>query len=104
MASSNASADWTQGSFLSDGKPVEEYHCVPSGEGPFPAVIIVHGLDALLTKAGRPHQIRIYPGAEHGFNFPLALSAFKPAAANDAFDRSIQFLGEWLKVPPTSRD
>src|SRR5450755_4171384 len=36
-------ADWTPGQFQSDGKPVEEHHCVPTGAGPFPAVIMLHG-------------------------------------------------------------
>src|SRR5208282_2261102 len=36
-------AAWTHGQFQSAGKPVEENHCVPSGAGPFPAVIMLHG-------------------------------------------------------------
>jgi carboxymethylenebutenolidase len=227
---------WTQGEFLSDGKPVEENYCVPSGAGPFPAVIILHGagprdagnddfqdfcaklaehgyftefieyysqtepasagdvggmvsdfptwlsevhsgiaalkknpsvnskpvalmgfslgsfislsygatypgevaaiveyygglppalnarapvmppvlilhgdadhivpvsqatdLDALLTKAGRPHEMKIYSGAQHGFNFPGAMFWYKQSAANDAWNRSLEFLDEYLK-------
>jgi dienelactone hydrolase len=184
-------AAWTQGEFPSNGKPVEENHCVPSGRGPFPAVILLHGaeprgagnrdfedlcskladrgyyaeaveyysqteeasaanvaglvhnfptwldevhagvaalkknpsiasskigfmgfslaidhivpvsgatdLDAILTKAGRPHEMKIYPGAEHAFNFPEAMFWYKPAAANDAWNRSISFLDKYLK-------
>ena len=33
---------WTHGEFQSGGKPVEENHCVPSGAGPFPVVIMLH--------------------------------------------------------------
>jgi len=234
---SHASAGWVQGSFPSDGKPVEEYCCVPSSAGPFPAVIILHGagprnmasddfedvctkladhgyygefveyfsqtdgvspgdidamarsfpawlsavrsgiaalrknpsvgsnskialmgfslggylsltygatypdevsaiveyygglppalnsrattmppvliihgnidrivpvqqardLDTLLTKAGRPHEMKIYSGAQHGFNFPDAMFAYKPSFANDAWDRSLKFLDTYLK-------
>src|SRR5271156_491663 len=36
-------ADWTAGPFLSNGKPVEEHHCIPAGAGPFPVVIMLHG-------------------------------------------------------------
>ena len=38
-----ASADWTSGEFVSNGKPVEEHHCVPTGAGPHPAIILLHG-------------------------------------------------------------
>jgi len=233
-------ADWTPGQFQSDGKPVEEHHCVPTGAGPFPAVIILHGsglrdagaedyeemcskladhgyyaefieyysqtdavspgdingmqhnyptwlsemhsgvaalkknpsvnagkvrkvgmigfslgaylavdygttypdevsaiveyygglspelyprvamlppvliihgdidrmvpvqqardLDAALTKAGRQHEMKIYPGAEHAFNFPEALMWYKPSDANDAWDRGIKFFDKYLKA------
>src|ERR1700722_7009607 len=43
MVATAAHAGWTQGEFLSDGKPVEENHCSPAGPGPFPAVILLHG-------------------------------------------------------------
>jgi carboxymethylenebutenolidase len=240
-----AHAEWTRGQFQSDGKPVEEHHCVPTGEGPFPAVIILHGsgprdfgtddyetmcskfadsgyyaefieyysqtdavspgdldgmhrnypiwlneihsgvaalkknptvnagqvgkigkigligfslgsylavdygatypdevsaiveyygglspelhsraamlppvliihgdidrivpvqqardLDAALTKAGRPHEMKIYPGAEHAFNFPAALMWYKPGDTNDAWDRGIKFFDKYLKNEP----
>ncbi len=231
-----AQAGWTPGQFQSDGKPVEENHCVPAGEGPFPAVIILHGsgardfgtedyeamcskladagyygefieyysqtdavspgdldgmhrnypiwlneihsgvaalkknptvnsrkiglmgfslgaylavdygatypdevsaiveyygglspelyprvamlppvlilhgdidrmvpvsqardLDAAMTKAGRPHEMKIYPGAEHAFNFPSAFMWYKPSFTNDAWDRGIKFFDKYLK-------
>lgn len=34
---------WVKGEFVSDGKPVEEYHCAPSGSGAHPAVVMLHG-------------------------------------------------------------
>jgi carboxymethylenebutenolidase len=230
---------WTQGEFLSNGKPVEEHHCIPTGAGPFPAVIILHGagprdaghrdfedlcaklaehgyysefieyysqtdpvlpgsvegmvrdlptwlsevhsgiaslkknpsvdstkvalmgfslgsfisltygatypdgvtaiveyyggmapelysraatmppvlilhgdidrivpvsqatdLDAALTKAGRPHEMKIYPGAEHTFNFPDAMTWYQPAAATDAWNHSLKFFDTYLKSEP----
>jgi carboxymethylenebutenolidase len=232
-------AGWTQGEFQSSGKPVDEYHCVPSGAGPFPAVVLLHGagprnmgtdqfedlcakladhgyytefieyysqtapasvgnvpgmmrdfpiwltevqagvaalkknpavnphkiammgfslgsfislsygssnpsdvaaiveyygglipgsdahaasmppvliihgdidrivpvsqatdLDAALTKAGRPHEMKIYPGAEHAFNFPSAMFWYKPSFANDAWARSLKFLDTYVKGGP----
>jgi carboxymethylenebutenolidase len=38
-----ASANWIGGEFASNGKPVEEHHCVPAGAGPHPAVVLLHG-------------------------------------------------------------
>ncbi len=78
-----------------------------------PPVLIIHGeidrivpvsqataLDAALTEAGRPHEMKIYPGAEHGFNFPAAMFWYKPAAANDAWNRGLKFLDTYLKTAP----
>jgi carboxymethylenebutenolidase len=75
-----------------------------------PPVLIIHGeidrivpvsqaidLDAALTKAGRPHEMKIYPGAEHAFNFPEAVFWYKPGAANDAWNRSLKFFDTYLK-------
>ena len=44
IAPSSALAGWTKGTFQSDGKPVEEYHCTPADAGAHPAVILLHGL------------------------------------------------------------
>jgi len=229
-------ADWTPGQFQSDGKPVEENHCVPSGAGPFPVVIMLHGagprdwgqedfedictrlaehgyytefieyysqtgpaavgdvagmqrdfptwlnevhsgiaalkknpsvnssklglmgyslgaylsltygasypdelaaiveyygglppalyprvatmppvlilyggidrlvpvsqardLDAELTNANRPHQMKIYLDADHAFNFPSAPALYQPSDAHDAWDRSLKFFDTYLK-------
>ena len=35
--------EWQQCKFVSDGKPVTEYHCAPVTPGPHPAVILLHG-------------------------------------------------------------
>jgi len=78
-----------------------------------PPVLILHGdidrivpvsqardLDRELTKAGRAHEMKIYPGAEHGFNFPAAMFWYKPSDANDAWDRSLKFFDKYLKGDP----
>src|ERR1700731_2588885 len=43
VALTPSASAWTPGEFQSAGKPVKENHCVPSGRGPFPAVIVLHG-------------------------------------------------------------
>src|SRR5579863_7551725 len=43
LVASNAHAGWVKGEFTSGGKPVNEYHCVPKGAGPHPAVVMLHG-------------------------------------------------------------
>ena len=51
LIASKVHAGWVKGEFTSDGKPVEEYHCVPKGNGPHPAVVMLHGA-ALRKDAG----------------------------------------------------
>jgi carboxymethylenebutenolidase len=46
LASSSTYAGWTAGQFMSNGKPVGEHHCVPAGNGPHPAVVLLHGAEA----------------------------------------------------------
>jgi carboxymethylenebutenolidase len=43
LVASNARAGWVKGEFTSGGRPVSEYHCVPEGAGPHPAVVMLHG-------------------------------------------------------------
>ncbi|HYL58712.1 MAG TPA: dienelactone hydrolase family protein [Candidatus Acidoferrales bacterium] len=74
-----------------------------------PPILILHGtadrvvpvsaatdLDALLSKQGRPHEIEIYPRAQHAFNFPDA-PMYDRSASEDAWDRAIKFLDTYLK-------
>jgi dienelactone hydrolase len=75
-----------------------------------PPVLLIHGavdsivpfsqardLDAALTKANRPHEMKIYPGAEHAFNLPGARMWYQPGAADDAWNRSLKFFDTYLK-------
>src|SRR5262245_22611894 len=43
LAPGTALAGWTQGQFSAYGKNVIEYHCIPAGKAPYPAVILLHG-------------------------------------------------------------
>ncbi len=74
-----------------------------------PPTLILHGdadmvvplaearrLDEVLSRAGRPHQMHIYPGASHAFNFPVP-SWYDADYAKDAWRRALDFLGYYLK-------
>jgi carboxymethylenebutenolidase len=78
-----------------------------------PPTLILHGaadvlvpvqeardLDALLSKLDRPHQIHIYPGANHAFNFPGLAMWYNATDAEDARQRSIRFLDANLRNAP----
>jgi dienelactone hydrolase len=58
-----------------------------------------HELDALMTRAKVAHQIHIYPGANHAFNFQIPLW-YNAADAQDAWQRSLTFLAEYLGGRP----
>ncbi len=55
-----------------------------------------HKLDALLTKENRPHEMKIYQGANHAFNFPELPFWYNAADAKDAWSRSVKFLAAYL--------
>lgn len=58
-----------------------------------------HSLDALLTAAKRPHEMHIYPGANHAFNFPELSFWYNAEDAQDAWNRTLKFLAVNLKNP-----
>ena len=60
-------------------------------------------LDEVLTKAGRPHEMKIYVGVQHGFNIPSTSSVYNQSAADDAWDRSLKFLDAHLKGETASQ-
>ncbi len=58
-----------------------------------------HDFDSLLTKAGRPHEMKIYPDANHAFNFRV------PGFYNDAADAwqlTLKFLAQYLQGAPSN--
>ncbi len=65
-------------------------------------VSMAHELDTLMTKANRPHEIHIYPGANHAFNFRIPLW-YNAADAQDAWERSLTFLAEHLAGKPAPK-
>jgi len=56
----------------------------------------VRALDAKLTDLRRPHNIKIYPDAGHAF-FDDTRSSYVPAAATDAWTRTLIWFGQHLK-------
>ncbi|MGB6554341.1 MAG: dienelactone hydrolase family protein [Candidatus Binataceae bacterium] len=55
-----------------------------------------HTLDALMTAAKRPHEMHIYPGANHAFNFAGLPMWYSAADAQDAWKRTLAFLSKYL--------
>jgi carboxymethylenebutenolidase len=95
---------------------VEYYGGLPpnlsDGARAMPPVLILHGdkdvlvpvaqahaLDEMLTKYKRPHEMKIYAGANHGFNFPGLSFWYNAACAQDAWNRSTKFLAANLNNP-----
>lgn len=79
-----------------------------------PPTLIIHGardmlvnvsqardFDSLLTKAGRPHEMKIYPDANHAFNFN-APGFYNEADADDAWQLTLKFLAQYLQGAPSN--
>jgi carboxymethylenebutenolidase len=58
---------------------------------------IVDRLEAALVAAGTPHRIEWYPGAEHGFVFPLRAGIYDKASAERHWERLFDLFGRTLK-------
>jgi dienelactone hydrolase len=54
-------------------------------------------LDETLTRKNRPHEIHIYAGADHAFNFPQIPMWYREADSKDAWNRALAFLDKNLK-------
>jgi dienelactone hydrolase len=74
-----------------------------------PPTLIIHGgkdrlvlaqqsqeLDQILTAAGRPHQLKLYPEAEHAFNFEDS-NAYNAGDTQNAWTVTLDFLAQYLK-------
>jgi carboxymethylenebutenolidase len=58
----------------------------------------VKAFEEALKKAGKTADIKIYPGAKHGFFNDTRPEAYNPEAAADAWKRTLKFFRERLKV------
>ncbi|HVN64131.1 MAG TPA: dienelactone hydrolase family protein [Candidatus Binataceae bacterium] len=93
---------------------VEYYGGLPKRLQPrcatMPPVLIIHGekdsivpvtqartLDAVLTKYNRPHEMHLYPDANHAFNFPGVPFWYSAADAQDAWMHTLSFLNRYVK-------
>ena len=55
----------------------------------------VERIQSTLTKLGKPAEVKVYPGAEHGF-FCNERSSYNPEAAKDAWKRLLGFFARHL--------
>ena len=58
---------------------------------------LVDRLRAALDAAGTPHRIEWYPGAEHGFVFPLRAGIYERASAERHWERLFDLFGRRLR-------
>lgn len=54
----------------------------------------VERVEAALAGAGVPHQVHVYPEADHGFFCDARPAVYDPASAADAWQRTLTFLAE----------
>jgi carboxymethylenebutenolidase len=54
-------------------------------------------LESALVAAGTPHKIEWYPGAEHGFVFPLRKGIYHEASAERHWERLLDLFGRTLR-------
>jgi len=57
----------------------------------------IEKLEAALAAAGTPHRIEWYPGAEHGFVFPLRKGIYHEACAERHWERLFELFGRTLR-------
>jgi carboxymethylenebutenolidase len=57
----------------------------------------IEKLRAALEEAGTPHRIEWYPGAEHGFAFPLRAGIYNQAAAERHWERLFSLFARTLR-------
>jgi carboxymethylenebutenolidase len=53
-------------------------------------------LDAALSKLGVPHEIHVYPGAQHAFFNDARAHSYKADAAQDAWARTLAWFDQFL--------
>jgi carboxymethylenebutenolidase len=53
-------------------------------------------LDSALNETGLPHAIYVYPGAPHAFFNDSRSHSYRPAAANDAWARTLAWFDKYL--------
>jgi carboxymethylenebutenolidase len=69
-----------------------------AGKDTFVTPQVVAELDSKLTELGKPHTFHTYAGASHAFFNDERPEVYDPAAANDAWAKTIAFFRRELKV------
>jgi carboxymethylenebutenolidase len=62
-----------------------------AGKDSFVSPSVVATLDAELTRLGKRHEFHTYPGADHAFFNDARPEVYDPAAAGDAWSRTLAF-------------
>jgi carboxymethylenebutenolidase len=57
----------------------------------------VHAFERAMKAAGKSADLKIYDGAGHAFENPNNKTGYRPAAAKDAWGRTLAFLEDKLK-------
>lgn len=91
---------------LSEAKPRHPIDCVPSlacpllgifaGDDPVIPVPWVRDLEEALRAHGKSAEVHVYPGVPHAF-FNDQRDSYRPAAAKDAWAKTLAFFGRHLK-------
>ncbi|MCC7445917.1 MAG: dienelactone hydrolase family protein [Anaerolineae bacterium] len=66
------------------------------GERDVRVAATIKELDAGLKRYGTPHELIIYPGAEHAFFNDTRKEVYKPDAAQDAWNRALSWFRQYL--------
>jgi carboxymethylenebutenolidase len=69
-----------------------------AGKDTFVSPAVVKKLDEDLTRLGKRHEFHTYPGADHAFFNDTRPEVYDPAAAADAWSRTIAFFRRELSV------
>jgi carboxymethylenebutenolidase len=62
-----------------------------AGKDGFVTPEVVAELDRQLTALGKRHEFHTYPGADHAFSNDTRPEVYDPAAADDAWKRTLAF-------------
>jgi carboxymethylenebutenolidase len=62
-----------------------------AGKDSFVSPAVVKTLDQELTRLGKRHEFHTYPGADHAFFNDARPEVYDPAAAADAWSRTLAF-------------
>jgi carboxymethylenebutenolidase len=68
-----------------------------AGKDGFVTPQVVAQLDAQLTALGKPHEFHTYPDAQHAFFNDTRPEVYDPAAAQDAWRRTLEFFRRELR-------